>query len=442
MPVRPDQVPLETAKRWAKRLAKTSQTLDPQRPLALAQCQLAVAQMLGYSHWHALHTALSSIPAASSIPTPSGSLAWNGPTPTTPEQWYAFWHKAVTTEGCTNVCIEMRDNQARVLVRSFGRLLPFANLDRSQATEGVALILPKRSADDFRAHDGKFLGYAMDTVVIPGNTQVERDTVEVRYQSLPVYPAGLDIVLGWRTGRNISLDTMGLPAEVESALLRIARRQGLFVCTGTAGSGRSSLVAALAREFGQGNERQYAVCDSHDHDLMVLHTTSIPVHSHDPQAKHGMVDSLHSAMRADPQTLIIGELRDYHTGNGAWKAAKSGIRVLTTTHSSSRLIERLEDFDKQPWAEVVTGWAQCKLLGVLCQACSTRQANGARTLNPQGCQACRGRGYTGRQLVLDLWEVEQGVPTRRFAAHDQADALVIEGRVDQEDVFSLLGPRH
>lgn len=440
MPVRPDQVPLDTAKRWSKRLAKASQTIDPQRPLALSQCQLAVAHMLGYPHWHALHTALSS-QSAPTAPVAPPSLAWKAPIPTNPEQWYAFWHKALTLEGSTDVHIEMRKDQAQVLVRSFGRLFTFASLDRPRATEGVALILPKRSSDSFLAHDGKFLGYVLDNVVIPGNTQVGRDTLEGRYQSLPVYPGGLDIVLSVKKERNITLSAMGLPGEVEAALLDIASRAGLFVCIGTAGTGRSTLVAALLQELGrrQENARQYAVSEIPDKTLVAPHTTFIPVQHGDADGRN--ITSPQEAMRADPDTFVIGELRDRQTGHAAWKAARSGARVLSTTHSSGRLLKRLEDFDNQPWAEVVTGWAYCNLFGVLCQACSTRHSNGTRSVNQQGCDACRGRGYTGRQLVLDLWEVDNGVAHKRHSMMDQAADLVRRGLVDDEDVENRTGVR-
>ena len=74
MPVPAHIVPLDTAKTWAKRLAKTSKTLTPDTPLKLTQCQLAVAQMLGYEHWHALQTHLSA-PSGSVVQTPGQAQA-------------------------------------------------------------------------------------------------------------------------------------------------------------------------------------------------------------------------------------------------------------------------------------------------------------------------------------------------------------------------------
>lgn len=80
MPVSAAHVPLDTAKAWAKRLARTSKTLTPQAAWPLARCQLAVAQMLGYEHWHALNQALAlpvlglPAPAAPSTPTKTRPL--------------------------------------------------------------------------------------------------------------------------------------------------------------------------------------------------------------------------------------------------------------------------------------------------------------------------------------------------------------------------------
>lgn len=65
MPVPATRLSLATAKTWAKRLAKVSRDTDTAHPWPLARCQLAVATMLGYDHWHALNQALGEVPPAS-----------------------------------------------------------------------------------------------------------------------------------------------------------------------------------------------------------------------------------------------------------------------------------------------------------------------------------------------------------------------------------------
>lgn len=66
MPVSPHQVPLDTAKTWAKRLHRALQ--DGAAPSSLSSCQTVLAQMLGHADWHALHEATKSAPMPAGIP--------------------------------------------------------------------------------------------------------------------------------------------------------------------------------------------------------------------------------------------------------------------------------------------------------------------------------------------------------------------------------------
>ena len=103
MPVLPQQVPLSTAKSWAKRLQLTSKTQTPQHAWPLSRCQLAVAQMLGFEHWHALSKALAT------PPTLPQSLSHQFPQlldfPKTQGGWEQFWKTVCHYHGMVDIHI-------------------------------------------------------------------------------------------------------------------------------------------------------------------------------------------------------------------------------------------------------------------------------------------------------------------------------------------------
>jgi type II secretory ATPase GspE/PulE/Tfp pilus assembly ATPase PilB-like protein len=149
-------------------------------------------------------------------------------------------------------------------------------------------------------------------------------------------------------------------------------------------------------------------------------------------------------LRQDPQTLVLGEIRDDETATLAVRAALTGHQVITTLHAGSckGVLERLLVMcpDRYAVVSAVEFILNQRLLRQTCQACG-----GA------GCAACLRTGYHGRVLTAEWLKI--GEPTRRRLRADGPDALqparplaeaardlVKQGRTNEAEYQRVFGP--
>lgn len=217
------------------------------------------------------------------------------------------------------------------------------------------------------------------------NTIVKGEEVKLRYQSLPVYPGGYDVVLrvlpiGSDEESITPLDKLGYSASQVKTLLDIASIPvGALIIAGTTGSGKSTTLKNLlmyvnhARQY---RTKIYTIEDPPEYKIPMV--SQIPVVRRDTDDPNisPFLEPLKATMRGDPDLLMIGEIRDTFTGDGLKKATQSGHQVMTTIHASSALgiVERLSDFGITPSVmgspEFLTGLVYQKLLPVICPHCS------------------------------------------------------------------------
>lgn len=439
MPVHSNQVPLDTAKQWAKKLVKSSKSINPAHPFTLSQAQLAISQMLSFKHWHDLEASLGK-PVEPAI-NPVG-ISYTGAHPQTPDAWIEFWAGALLFEGSTDVYIECKKDM-RVNLRIHGTPFEYYAFPASDVIAAMIPILPKEIAENFIQHNGSFFEYSSGKLSIPGNAQKWRQEIDARFQFLPLYSGGWAIVLQTRPlfQNTMQIDSMQLPDDIVNALKTLSTRSGLFLCSGTAGSGKSTLMRALLEYRGaqSSDGKCYVVGDDRGRLEGLLHTSSIPVKS-DTDNLNAISTSALPAMRGGADVLGIGEIRDTHSAKASIKAVQTVPTVISTTHSTENgVIDRLGDLCAHPWENALSGWTHSKLLGVLCQHCATTHPDGTKKRSQDGCAHCRGIGISGRQLVLDIWAVENGKPVRLFSKLDQTRDMVRQGMVDLENAEDLLG---
>lgn len=461
MPVNPEFVPLDTAKTWAKRLQRTSKTQTPDSPWPLTRCQLAVAQMLGFEHWHALSKALTVAIDAKQALKPMPAKPVIAQLPSNPQDWGAFWHATIKeADGLSEIHIETRTTHSTLRLRLHGQLILVAQGSERDAAEGLASILPKDLGQQFLADMGltstaarplpnkQPCGYVRTTVHLEGAG------VKGQMTWLPVYPQGWDAVIQLQdlTLADYTLADMNLPEQVTSQLANVAKRTqnsaGMVFC-GSAGTGKTRLMQAVVSQFTHEHAPVKGYVLGDPPEFRIPHLKAIPVGRREPEDLNennpggGWQRATHSAMRGDPDVLVIGEVRDEHSAKAMFQAMDSGIATFTTLHSTSGgVIERLKAFDDRGnWAQRLAGWAHTRLLGLLCPECSLHCGKpGRERKKGKGCAHCGFVGLTGRQLVVDVWEMDNGTPTQASCMLSQARELVRQGLVDRESAIDALGP--
>ncbi|HJT96820.1 MAG TPA: type IV pilus twitching motility protein PilT, partial [Rhodanobacteraceae bacterium] len=139
----------------------------------------------------------------------------------------------------------------------------------------------------------------------------------------------------------LTLEDLGCPKIFKEL---ISQPQGLILVTGPTGSGKSTTLAAMVDHV---NKNEYAHILSVEDPIEFVHTSQKclinqrEVH----RDTHGFNEALRSALREDPDYVLVGEMRDIETIRLALTAAETGHLVFATLHTSSaaKTIDRIID---------------------------------------------------------------------------------------------------
>jgi len=223
-------------------------------------------------------------------------------------------------------------------VRQYGELKPLAqetlNADMVKAT--LYEIMPKLSVERFEAKDGTDFAYSM-----PG---VARFRVNVMRQL-----NGMGGVFRTIPSKARSAEELNLPEAVRN-LCKI--NSGLILVTGKTGSGKSTTLAAMIDDI---NTREKGHILTIEDPIEFVHLRKNCLISQREIGVHAasFSSALLSALREDPDVILVGELRDLETMSIAVTAAEMGILVMGTLHTNgaAATVDRLVNAfpaDKQP----------------------------------------------------------------------------------------------
>lgn len=220
-----------------------------------------------------------------------------------------------------------------------------------------------------------------------------------------------------------SLTDLRLP-EVTAALMQ--RRKGLWVFTGATGSGKSTTQAAIVR----------AILEDQPRRVMTLEDPIEYVHCHGrgliSQREIGLDtrtfdEGLTSAMREDPDVILVGEMRDLETIRQALRAAETGHLVLTTLHTvdATQAIDRIVDVFPASQQEQI----RIQLSDVLLAVYAHQLVKTGRTATRSLPVELRGRVAAIEVLLGPMAEL---YPTRALIRHPRPGALytLMEQTVD------------
>jgi len=231
----------------------------------------------------------------------------------------------------------------------------------------------------------------------------------------------------------LSLEKLGMaPAEKDRFERAFHQAYGAVLVTGPTGSGKSTTLYAALSELNTIEKNIITIEDPVEYQLDGI--TQVQVNT-----KAGLQFStgLRSMMRADPDIIMVGEIRDRETAQIAIESALTGHLVLSTLHTNdaASAVTRLVEMGIEPFlvASAIDCVVAQRLARKLCQYCKERQiissdvlrANGIRSqfdmeaYNAQGCPRCGHSGYKGR---IGLYEVLQVTDEIRKLALARAPA--------------------
>jgi type IV pilus assembly protein PilB len=215
---------------------------------------------------------------------------------------------------------------------------------------------------------------------------------------------------------SIELETLGmLPQALERFTKAFSQAHGAVLVTGPTGSGKSTSLYAAVNVLNTIDRNIITIEDPVEFQIEGI--TQVQVN---PKAGLSFASGLRSMMRADPDIIMVGEIRDRETAQIAVEAALTGHLVLSTLHTNDApgAITRLIEMGVEPF--LVGSSVDCvvaqRLARLLCEECKRRvtlpaevmRANGFNVgldlecYEPVGCARCAGSGYKGR---IGLYEV-------------------------------------
>ncbi len=322
---------------------------------------------------------------------------------------------AAVRAGASDVHVEPMRDGVRVRVRVDGTLRPLMSLPRSGHSSIVARtkiisgldIVERRIPQDGRAR-----------------LRVDGRERNLRVSTLPTLH-GEKIVVRLLADQSMlpSLSELGLGLEQELILQNALHLpQGLVLITGPTGSGKSTTLYAAIRQMINDERNLITLEDPVEIELPGVAQVQV-------SDKTGMTFAagLRSALRQDPDVIMVGEIRDQTTAELAVRAALTGHLVLSTLHTndSPSAVTRLVEMGVPAYlvaSSLTLSMAQ-RLVRRPCTECRTRatvdsdtrrrlamtEAQGASCVAVVGCKSCAGTGYSGRLGLYEMLPITNGV---------------------------------
>jgi len=229
------------------------------------------------------------------------------------------------------------------------------------------------------------------------------------------------------------LNQLQLPEEILNRLRALlTETSGAILVVGPAGSGKTTTLYACLHELAPDGHSQRSIVTLEDPiEMAVSGVSQSQVH---PTAGFDLATGLRSALRQDPQVIMIGEMRDPVTAGVALQASLTGQLVLTSFHagSAAEALVRLLDMGIEPY--MLTGG----VLAVICQRLVRRLCECARESTDAnehlgfavrrahvavGCARCGGTGYRGRTVLAEMLTLDDGPLAQAVLSRSDLAAL-------------------
>jgi len=315
--------------------------------------------------------------------------------------------------GASDIHIEPQEDRLRIRFRIDGHLQAQTETDLRVAG-AVALRLKLMAGLDIsekrHPQDGRF------------NVLVRQQPVDVRISTMPThYGESVVMRLLSRQSGVLGLESLGMPDLILGRFREILHRvSGMVVVTGPTGSGKTTTLYAALSELNTPALKVITVEDPIEYRLAGLNQIQV-----NDKIDLTFATVLRSALRQDPDVMLIGEMRDTETAQIGMRAAITGHMVLSTLHvrEAASAPMRLLDMGVPRYmvATALQAVIAQRLIRLICKSCGEDHSptpqerrfveagwggsgqGGYR--KGKGCTHCNGSGYRGRSGVYEMLEM-------------------------------------
>jgi type IV pilus assembly protein PilB len=339
-------------------------------------------------------------------------------------------------QGASDIHFEPEGNEMRVRFRIDGVLSSSATVPRRMVRGVISRIKIMANLDISERRlpqDGRV------------GLHVENHHVDVRVVTLPSVQ-GESVVMRILDKESVvmELDKLGMQDHERERYQRaFSRAYGAVLATGPTGSGKSTSLYAALKAINTIDKNIITIEDPVEYQIEGITQVQI-----NPKAGLTFANGLRSMMRADPDVIMVGEIRDSDTATIAVEAALTGHLVLSTLHTNDAptAITRLLEMGIEPF--LVASSLDCvvaqRLVRTLCKTCKKRVILPADQLRDNGfssafdveayaavgCGRCGQTGYKGRIGLYEVMAMSDDIRRLvldRAPASDIAEVAVREG---------------
>lgn len=258
------------------------------------------------------------------------------------------------------------------------------------------------------------------------NIKVRSHSIDVRLSTMPVQH-GESVVMRLldQSAGLLSLDETGMPVHILKRVRSIIKRpHGMVLVTGPTGSGKTTTLYGALSELNQQESKIITVEDPVEYRIGRINQVQI-------NNKIGLsfASILRTALRQDPDIIMVGEMRDQETVDIGLRAALTGHLVLSTLHTNDAITSAMRLIDMGAPAYLVASSLRAiiaqRLVRRVCNDCRVpylpdrqelswlkylgEEITDAQFSKGQGCTACNHSGYKGRVGIFELLEMDDAM---------------------------------
>ena len=321
-------------------------------------------------------------------------------------------------DGASDVHIEPQAREVTVRFRVDGVLREVMSIPpklQNSVTARFKLLAEMNIAEKRLPQDGRF------------SVKLNDQKIDFRVASLPT-AFGEKIVLRLLDTVSVEADLgkLGFEQRDYERFEAVFRRPyGATLVTGPTGSGKSTTLYATLKELNSPEKNIITVEDPVEYKIPGLNQVQI-----NPKVGLTFASGLRNILRADPDIVMIGEIRDKDTAKISVEAALTGHLVLATLHTNDApgALSRLTDMGVEPY--LTSSAVDCviaqRLVRKLCERCKEPveiereilegmefpfrlASEGLHFHRAVGCHRCGGSGYRGRTGIYELMVVSDEI---------------------------------
>ncbi|MEK9810613.1 MAG: ATPase, T2SS/T4P/T4SS family [Candidatus Nanopelagicales bacterium] len=342
------------------------------------------------------------------------------------------------TDGASDIHVEPTESSIRIRFRIDGVLKEMAPAPKeiqSAVISRLKIMSDMNIAERRIPQDGRL------------TVQTKTQRIDLRVSSMPtVWGEKIVMRILDNSSAQLALSQLGFSdANLVKWRESYERPYGMLIVSGPTGSGKSTTLYATLNSINRPEINIVTVEDPVEYRIPGIN--QVQIHT---KAGLTFASALRSILRADPDVVLIGEIRDKETAQIAIEAALTGHLVLTTLHTNdaASVVTRLTEMGVEPFlvASALTCATGQRLARRLCDQCRTEYEPSPRELaaigfeTPEGvvptfydavgCPHCANTGYRGRiglHEVMPLSENLTNLVMRGSGASTMHEAAVADG---------------